>query len=65
MQVKFINSLISDNNMTGITIVGKYNIVEFIGRNVIQNNRNTEGAGIRLLSNVYMTSTTPVASVPT
>ena len=53
-EVKFINSLISDNNMTGITIVGKYNIVEFIGRNVIQNNRNTEGAGIRLLSNVYI-----------
>ena len=43
-----------DNNMTGISIVGKYNIVEFIGRNVIQNNRNTEGAGIRLLSNVYI-----------
>ena len=39
------DSTISDNNMTGITIVAN-NLVFFNGRNVIQNNRNTEGAGI-------------------
>ena len=46
------NSSISDNTMTGIGIV-KGTIV-FKGRNVIQNNRNTEGAGIALLSNVHI-----------
>ena len=39
--------------MTGITIVN-HGIVRFIGRNVIQNNRNTEGAGITLLSTAYI-----------
>ena len=42
------NSIISDNNMTGIII--KKGILSFIGRNVIQNNRDTEGAGIELLN---------------
>ena len=44
------NSLISDNNITGITIVQSM-VMQFKGRNVIQNNRNTEGAGITLPSN--------------
>ena len=42
----FINCTISDNNMTGLTLFGT--AVHFIGRNVIQNNRNTEGAGITI-----------------
>ena len=42
----FINCTISDNNMTGITLFES--AVYFIGHNVIQNNRNTEGAGITL-----------------
>ena len=42
----FINCTISDNNMTGITLFETG--ASFIGRNVIQNNRNTEGAGITL-----------------
>ena len=42
----FINCTISDNNMTGITLFET--LAYFIGRNVIQNNRNTEGAGITL-----------------
>ena len=41
-----VNSSISDNSMTGITAI-KCN-VQFYGRNVIQNNRYTEGAGITL-----------------
>ena len=41
-----VNSSISDNSMTGITAI-KCN-VSFYGRNVIQNNRCTEGAGITL-----------------
>ena len=40
----YTNSSISNNNMTGITILETS--VTFSGRNVIQNNRNTEGAGI-------------------
>ena len=42
----FENCVISNNSMTGITLIA--NTAEFIGRNVIQNNRNTEGAGITL-----------------
>ena len=37
---------ISDNNMTGITLIETS--ATFSGHNVIQNNRNTEGAGITL-----------------
>ena len=42
----FKNCMISNNNMTGITLIASY--AEFYGQNVIQNNRNTEGAGITL-----------------
>ena len=42
----FENCVISNNNMTGITLIASN--AEFSGRNVIQNNRNTEGAGITL-----------------
>ena len=42
----FENCVISNNNMTGITLIASNAV--FIGRNVIQNNRNTEGAGITL-----------------
>ena len=42
----FENCVISNNNMTGITLIASKII--FNGRNVIQNNRNTEGAGITL-----------------
>ena len=45
--VVVISSIISDNNMTGI-ILGSANL-KFIGYNVIQNNKNTEGAGIILV----------------
>ena len=39
--------------MTGITLIETG--VRFIGRNVIQNNRNTEGAGIKLVQqNAYI-----------
>ena len=48
------NSFISDNNITGITIVGSIGVY-FFGRNVIQNNRNTEGAGIRLQTTAQIT----------
>ena len=41
------NSIISDNSMAGITAL-RCNI-DFHGRNVIQNNRHTEGAGITLI----------------
>ena len=47
------NSSIFDNNMTGITIMNS-GLVWFKGHNVIQNNKNTEGAGITLSSNVYI-----------
>ena len=43
-----INSSISDNSMTGITAIESR--IKFQGRNVIQNNRYTEGAGIMLSS---------------
>ena len=43
-----INSSISDNSMTGITAFESR--IKFQGRNVIQNNRYTEGAGIMLPS---------------
>ena len=46
------NSTISDNNMTAITIMK--GMIGFKGRNVIQNNRNTKGAGIKLSSNAYI-----------
>ena len=42
----FVNNVISNNNMTGINLIASE--VIFNGRNVIQNNRNTEGAGITL-----------------
>ena len=42
------NSTISDNNMTGITLIESN--LRFNGVNVIQKNRNTEGAGIYLQS---------------
>ena len=41
------SSTISDNNMTGITLAKTS--VTFRGHNVIQNNRNAEGAGIKLV----------------
>ena len=43
---------ISDNNMTGITLIDTS--ATFSGHNVIQNNRNTEGAGIKLISPAYI-----------
>ena len=43
----FVNSSISDNNMTGITAIESD--IQFHGHNVIQNNRYTEGAGITLV----------------
>ena len=49
-----INSLISDNKMTGIVILKSYHGLNFIGRNVIQNNRNTQGAGIVLMNNGHI-----------
>ena len=44
--------IILDNNMTGITLIEA--VATFSGRNVIQNNRNTEGAGIALLTSSYI-----------
>ena len=41
------NSIISDNSMVGITALRCS--IDFHGRNVIQNNRHTEGAGITLM----------------
>ena len=41
------NTTISGNNMTGITIV-ESSVVHFRGSNLIQNNRNKDGAGISL-----------------
>ena len=46
--VTITNSTISDNNMTGITLIESN--IRFSGVNVIQKNRNTEGAGIYLQS---------------
>ena len=50
------NCLISDNNMTGIVVMRSVPMIGlfFIGHNVIQNNRNTQGAGIVLMNNVYI-----------
>ena len=48
------NCLISDNNMTGIVILKSTHGLFFIGRNVIQNNRNTQGAGIVLMNNIHI-----------
>ena len=44
--------IISDNNMTGITLVESG--ATFSGHNVIQNNRNTDGAGITLITPSYI-----------
>ena len=44
------NCSISDNNMTGIVILKSTRGLIFIGHNVIQNNRNTQGAGIVLMN---------------
>ena len=51
------NCLISDNNMTGIVMLKNTQLkgLVFSGRNVIQNNRNTEGAGIVLMDNAFIT----------
>ena len=47
------SSIIADNSMTGISLIDTG--VRFIGRNVIQNNRNTDGAGIKLAQqNAYI-----------
>ena len=46
VQSTFTNCLITDNNMTGVTIIATG--AKFVGCNVIQNNRNTKGAGIIL-----------------
>ena len=43
---------ISDNNMTGITLIQA--VATFSGRNVIQNNRNTDGAGITMFASSYI-----------
>ena len=51
-QVTISSSVISDNNMTGLTI--HYSGVIFSGDNVIQNNRDSNGAGIILLQPAYM-----------
>ena len=50
--VTITNSSISNNSMTGITIIASG--VKFVGQNVIQNNRNTEGAGIVLTMSGYI-----------
>ena len=47
---KISDSTISHNNMTGITIIKNTGTVQFSGHNVIQNNRDTEGAGIKMES---------------
>ena len=47
--VPILSCIISENNhMTGITLIDTF--AGFSGRNVIKNNRNTEGAGITLYS---------------
>ena len=48
------NCLISENNMTGIVVLKSTTGFFFSGRNVIQDNRNTQGAGIVLMSNVHI-----------
>ena len=49
----FINCTISNNAMTGIILFDT--TVKFIGRNVIQNNQNTNGAGITLTVPSFIT----------
>ena len=49
------NCLISDNNMTGIVIFKSTQGLNFIGHNVIHNNRNTQGAGIVLMNYAHIT----------
>ena len=49
-----INCTISDNNMTGIVIFKSFNGIYLNGRNVIQNNRNTQGAGIVLMNSAFI-----------
>ena len=46
------SSTISNNNMTGIYIL--QTMVRFIGRNVIQNNKHTSGAGVKLAMYAYI-----------
>ena len=46
------SSIISDNNMTGITLDSAN--LKLNGRNTIQNNKNTEGAGIILVLPAYI-----------
>ena len=46
--VNISDSTISHNNMTGITIIKNTGPIYFNGHNMIQNNRNTEGAGIKM-----------------
>ena len=48
-----VNSTISNNSMTGITIFERTAIL-FKGRNAIHNNSNIEGAGITLPSNSFI-----------
>ena len=48
------NCLISDNNMTGIVIFKSTQGLYFIGHNVIQNNINTQGAGIVLMNYAHI-----------
>ena len=48
----FTNCSITDNNMTGLTLIAIG--AKFVGQNVIQNNRNTKGAGITLLLPGYI-----------
>ena len=48
------NCSISDNNMTGIVILKSTHGLFFVGHNVIQNNRNTQGAGIVLMNNIHI-----------
>ena len=47
--------IVSDNNnMTGI-VLNILSAVNFTGHNLIQNNRNTDGAGIKFVAPVYLT----------
>lgn len=53
LNISIENSTISDNNMTGVMIVGG-TIVRFRGYNVIQRNKNIQGAGITMFQSSYM-----------
>ena len=48
--VNISDSTISHNNKTGITIIKSNGPIYFSGHNVIQNNRDIEGAGIKMES---------------